>query len=96
MSDEAFDYKLVFIDWIDSNLAIGGWEHLNNLEPLKPVLIKSVGFLLGETDAYKTIALSISQTMVFGRTTIPTCAIQRIKEVRLKKGEIREKPFAKR
>ena len=71
--------KLVFIKWIDSKNGPEGWEYLDGLEALKPILCSSVGFLIDDNKDYKTIAPTIGGDQVLGRITIPTCAIKKIK-----------------
>ena len=75
------DYKLVLIEWLDSKGITTQWEYLDEIEPLKPDRCFSVGFLIEETNEYKTIAQSVSETQIIGRTTIPCCSIQALKEV---------------
>ncbi|MBA7672455.1 hypothetical protein ES703_80632 [subsurface metagenome] len=77
------DYKLLLIKWLDSKGNTNQWEHLDELEPMKPSECLSIGFLIEETDTYKTIASSISQTQVLGRITIPSCSIQNIRKIKL-------------
>jgi len=74
--------KLVLIEWLDSKGITNEWEYLDDIEPMKPDRCYSVGFLLEETAEYKTIAQSISKTQVIGRSTIPKCSIQRIKDIK--------------
>ena len=71
--------KLVLIKWIDSKNGSEGWEFLEEIEPLKPVICYSIGFLLDDNEDYKTIAPTIGGGQVLGRITIPTCAIKNIK-----------------
>ena len=71
-------HKLVLIEWLDSKGVTSQWEHWDDIEPLEPNLCTSIGFLIEETESYKTIAQSISDSQVIGRTTIPCCSIQKI------------------
>ena len=71
--------KLTLIKWIDSKNGSEGWEYLDGLEPLKPILCSSVGFLIDDNKDYKTIAPTIGGGQVLGRITIPSCAIKKIK-----------------
>lgn len=70
-----FMEKTVEIEWEDSRAGPVGWEYRNELLPLLPVKCRTIGFLLEETDEYITIAQTVSEAQVFGRTTIPKCAI---------------------
>jgi hypothetical protein len=76
-------YKLILIEWLDSQGITNQWEYLNEIEPMKPSRCFSAGFLIEETDQYKTIAQGLSESQVIGRMTIPLCAIQRITEIKL-------------
>lgn len=73
--------KLVFIKWIDSKSGSPEWEFLNEIEPLKPVICESVGFLLADADDYKTLTSTFGGGQIWGRITIPTCAIIDFKEI---------------
>ncbi|HUT95722.1 MAG TPA: hypothetical protein VMY37_40075 [Thermoguttaceae bacterium] len=72
----------VHIKWIDSATARAVWERLEDLEPLPPCHCETVGFLVAEKPAYKTVASTVSETMVVGLITIPTKAITSIKRLR--------------
>lgn len=74
--------KLVQIDWIDSAYAPSGWECKDDLESLRPVECVSIGFLVEDTPAYKTIAHSMNNNQVCGRITIPTSCIKRCRKLR--------------
>jgi hypothetical protein len=67
--------KTVFIKWLDSKNGPEGWEYLEDLESLKPVICHSVGFLIDEGENFKTIAPTYGGGQVLGRITIPSCAI---------------------
>jgi hypothetical protein len=75
-------YKLVLIEWLDSKGITDQWEFLDKIESMKPSKCFSVGFLIEETSQYKTIAQSINDTQVIGRTTIPRCSIKNIVEIK--------------
>ena len=55
--------KLVLIEWLDSKGTINQWEYLDEIESIKPSKCLSVGFLLEETEQYKTIAQCVSETV---------------------------------
>jgi len=76
-------YKLILIEWLDSKGITSQWEYLNEIKSLKPSRCFSTGFLIEETNHYKTIAQGFSASQVIGRMTIPKCAIQRITEIKL-------------
>lgn len=59
--------ELVHIIWLDSKSGHNEWEFLEEIEALKPVLCKSVGFLIERNEEYKTLASSISESQVWGQ-----------------------------
>lgn len=73
--------KLVLIKWLDSKGITSEWEFWSEIEPLKPSVCISVGFLIEDKSTYKTLATTISKDQVFGRITIPACSIVRFKEL---------------
>lgn len=74
--------KLVKIDWLDSKGIINEWEYIDEIEPLKPCICTSVGYLIDDTDDYKTIVQTISDSQLIGRMTIPACSIKEIVEIK--------------
>ena len=70
--------KTVKITWMDSRGVTTPWEWIDDLEPLVPSSITSIGFLLEETEEYKTIVQSISQDQVIGRMAIPSGCIKEV------------------
>jgi hypothetical protein len=76
-------YKLILIEWLDSKGITNQWEYLNEIQSMKPSRCFSIGFLIEETDQYKTIAQGLNASQVIGRMSIPRCAIQRITEIKL-------------
>lgn len=73
-------FKLVYIEWIDSKGVTSRWEYLDDLEPLKPCICKSIGYLIDDNKDYKTIAQTLSDTQLVGKMSIPTKAIIRIRK----------------
>jgi len=73
--------QILLIEWLDSKGITSQWEYLDDAEPMKPDECLSVGFLLEKTREYVTIAQSVGETQVIGRTTIPCCSIKGIKEL---------------
>jgi len=67
--------KAVLVKWLDSKSGPTEWEYLDEIEALLPVSCESTGFLLEDTEEYKTLASTISGSQVWGRITIPTCSI---------------------
>jgi hypothetical protein len=73
--------KLVLIKWLDSKGGSPEWEFLEEIKPLEPITCISVGFLIEETDHYKTIAPTLGGGQVLGRITIPSCSIVKVQEL---------------
>ena len=73
--------KLAMIKWIDSKGITSEWEHWDEIEPLKPSICISSGFLIDDNSEYKTLAMTIRKGQVFGRITIPACSIVKVKEL---------------
>lgn len=71
--------KIVLIEWLDSKGITNQWEYVDDIESLKPCQCHSVGFLIEETKEYITIAQSINESQILGRTAIPQCSIKNIK-----------------
>ncbi len=67
--------KKVEIEWLDSKAGPGGWEHLDELEPVKPAVCRTLGFITEQTPEYITLAQTIGREQVLSRITIPTAAI---------------------
>ena len=76
-------HKLVLIEWLDSKGITNQWEYWDEIVSMKPSRCFSVGFLIEETEEYKTIAQCTSDAQVLGRTTIPRCSILSVKEIKL-------------
>jgi len=74
------DKDIVLIEWMDSK-GLERWEYLDEIEPMPPCICQSVGFIIGDNDDYKTLALGLSENQVLGRTTIPSGCIRTIKKL---------------
>ena len=74
------DKDIVLIEWVDSK-GVTNWENIDELEPMLPVECRSVGFLLENKRAYKTIAIGLGGKQVLGRLTIPSGCIRSIKKI---------------
>ncbi len=75
---------MLLVEWLDSKGVTSGWEYLDELEPMLPDRVVTVGILLEEAKDYKTLALAVGSTQVMGRITIPNCAIVTCRELRVK------------
>jgi len=79
--------RYVLIEWFDSKGITTSWEFMDEIQEQKPSLCISVGILIDDKKEFKTIAQSINEEppdnkQVIGRTTIPSCSILKIKELR--------------
>lgn len=77
-----FLMKPVIIEWLDSRGVTSSWEFKDDLDPLPPVRIQSIGFLVDDHKDYKTLVQNISEEQIAGRITIPKGCIVKIKKVR--------------
>ena len=77
------DYKPILIKWLDSKGITNEWEYIEDIKPLIPCICTSIGFLIEETEKYKTIAQSLNEGQIIGRMTIPCCSIQDIIEIEI-------------
>lgn len=48
---------IFYIEWLDSS-ALEGWQSIEEASELKPLMIKTVGFLLAETEESYTLTQS--------------------------------------
>jgi len=71
--------KLVLIKWIDSKSGSPEWEFLDEINNLEPVVCQSVGFLIDDKKTYKTLAPTLGGGQIWGRITIPSCSILKLK-----------------
>lgn len=69
---------IILIEWVDSK-GVTNWEDAEDMEAMLPCICYSVGFLLDDNEQYKTIALTLSETQVLGRLTIPICSIRNVR-----------------
>jgi len=72
----------VEIEWVDSKGVTPSWEYKNELEPLTPVLVSSVGYLLEDNKDYKTLAQSVSAEQVLGRIAISAASIKKLRIIK--------------
>ena len=70
--------KVVRIVWFDSKGVTSEWEFKDEMEPMLPVVISSVGYLYSDHEKYKTIVQSKGDDQVVGRMTIPMGCIEKI------------------
>jgi hypothetical protein len=58
--------EMRYVEWRDS-LASHGWEPIEEARTLRPMDIKTVGFVIDEDDDYVTIAQSYDERKTHGR-----------------------------
>jgi hypothetical protein len=83
---------LVLIEWLDSGQPVPSWRWLEHIEPRRPHLCVSVGFLMQDDAAAKVLAPNLGASngssewdQASGVITIPASAVQRM--VRLDAGD---------
>ena len=69
---------IVKVDWLDSMGTGGHWESTESITPMRPVKCRSVGWVLEETKKSITIAMTVSETMIYARKAIPKCSITKL------------------
>jgi hypothetical protein len=76
--------RLVLIEWLDSFGCSSSWQSLEDSRAA-PLVCRSVGWLLQDTDTCKVVVPHITNTadpdvrpQGCGDMTIPTCAVTRI------------------
>lgn len=77
---------LVIISWEDSIQASGGWQFLSDFEPLKPMSVTSVGWLIQDGADCKVLAQSLAHVdgesvQSAGRKVIPTRCVLSIEHL---------------
>ena len=73
--------QIVEIEWVDSKGVTTAWEYIDEIKPLTPCIVNSVGYLLDDNEDYKTLVQSIEENQILGRLTIPTVSIKKIREL---------------
>ncbi len=71
--------KIAVIEWVDSKGVTSDWEFFDEIKPMEPEPIQSVGYLVATHPDYKTLAQSMGSKQMCGRLTIPAVAIKSIK-----------------
>jgi hypothetical protein len=79
--------RLVLIEWLDSMGCSSSWQDLEDSRAT-PLVCRSVGWLLHDTDTCKVVVPHITNTsdpnvtpQGCGDMTIPTCAVTRMVEL---------------
>ena len=75
--------KLKSVTWVDSASRVGGgWHTHENIEDLRPIVVKTAGFVVHETKDFITIASQVTEFAVSGEVCIPKFAILREKKLK--------------
>lgn len=76
---------LVLIEWLDSGQPVPGWQWLEAIEPRRPHLCVSVGFLMQDDASAKVLAPNLGASdgsgdwdQASGVITIPASAVKRM------------------
>jgi hypothetical protein len=76
---------LVLIEWLDSGQPVPSWQWLEHIEPRRPHLCVSVGFLMQDNTEAKVLAPNLGASngssgwdQASGVITIPASAVQRM------------------
>jgi hypothetical protein len=79
---------LVLIEWLDSGQPVPRWQWLQEIEPRRPHLCVSVGFLVQDDATAKVLAPNLGASngsgdwdQASGVITIPASAVQRMRPV---------------
>ena len=83
------DYKLLLIEWEDSQGVSANWEYLGNCKPFV-LVCKSVGWLIHDDERCKVIVPHLTapdrgKQQGCGDMTIPTAAVLRMVELKAPK-----------
>jgi hypothetical protein len=88
MNDAKPSPPLVLIEWLDSGQPVPGWQWLETIEPRRPHLCVSVGFLVQDDASAKVLAPNLGASngaddwdQASGVITIPASAVQRVMAV---------------
>jgi hypothetical protein len=86
---------LVLIEWLDSGQPVPGWQWLEAIEPRRPHLCVSVGFLMQDDASAKVLAPNLGASngsgewdQASGVITIPASAPCQISTKRLNQGVV--------
>ena len=67
---------VVKVVWYDSKGVTSEWEFKDEIKPLSPAVVTSVGYLWQENKDYVTIVQSDSDEQLMGGLTIPRACIE--------------------
>jgi len=75
-------FRIVEIEWFDSVGLMSVWEVREEIEPLQPSPIITVGYLWEEAKDFVTVCQSQSRMQVARRFSIPRACIKSIRIIR--------------
>ncbi len=78
--------KIVYIEWVDSTSLGGGvWKNKADLDLIdKLPIIRSIGFLLEETEDYIAISAHVGANQISGDMCVPKVAIRKRKSLNVR------------
>lgn len=76
--------NLILIEWLDPASAMdSGWKDIEELkEQARPVMMKSVGWVLDETEEYLLLAAHIGSDQCDGDLVVPRSCVVRVEILR--------------
>jgi len=82
-------HQLIVIDWVDSKGCSSSWDFIDDMQPMLPVQIRTVGFIERNNKKYITVFQSYSNDQVVGRMTIPKCCVLKITKLKSPPNKLR-------
>lgn len=79
---------MVEIKWLDSKGVTSDWEFKDDVKPMTPCNVTSVGFLYDDNDECVTLLQSEAEKQILGRLTIPKVCIVSIRTLKFEKKTI--------
>jgi len=78
-----FKDRIVKIQWVDSCSGLESWRFIEDITPLIPLKVTTVGIVIDENDTSITVAQSITENekQINGWITIPKVCIEKLEEL---------------
>lgn len=75
--------KLVYVEWLDAYTQAAGWKNIKKLRKQKPVLVRSVGYLVKDDPDFIIVAGTYVEEDgdCDGDVTIPRGMIKMVKDI---------------
>jgi hypothetical protein len=77
--------KLVQITWLDAATDESGWKAISAVQSNRPVVVRSVGWVVKRTKGFITLAASVVEDHCDGDVVIPIGMVKREDELVVKK-----------